>query len=290
MIKKKTKRIVKAYEKLIAVVTGKKIKRNKLTFEIHISDDCNLNCKGCYHFAPLAKKGSIYNIDQFEKDLRRIYSVFGKDIEWVHLLGGEPLLNVNVNSYIEIARDCLPEIQITLITNGILLMKMPDSFFEVCKKNDVLIDLTIYPIDLNYERIQKYVAEKGCKLRVFGDKSGDKGMRNTSLNKTSKTSAKKNFLRCRTAGICNSIKDGKIYYCSIPAYICIFNKYFNENFDNSEDGIDIHNHTATEILDFLRSPHNFCKYCDLKYKRENKVRWDFSFRKISEWTVEEQSD
>ena len=285
MIKKKTSKFRKYIEKSRAVLFGAKRKRLPMTFEIHIADGCNLNCKGCYHFSPLAPKDAIYDLDEFRRDLARMYELFGANIGWVHLLGGEPLLNNNVIDYMRVARECLGNAEISIITNGIRLMNMSDEFFESVKKYNILIDITRYPIAIDYDKVEEYALSKGCRVRIFGDKGGDFGMRNASLDKNNTRSAKYNFLRCRTGGICNSLHHGKIYYCSIPAYVCFFNEYFGENYDASQDGIDIYTHTTREVVDFLRKPHNFCKYCNLEYKKSHKVKWDFSAKDKGEWTV-----
>ena len=74
-----------------------------LCFEVHITEHCNLNCKGCYHFSPLAKEEYL-DINEFERDLRRIYELCGDNVERITLLGGEPLLHPDINRFIEVTR------------------------------------------------------------------------------------------------------------------------------------------------------------------------------------------
>ena len=72
-------------EKVFGFFFGKKPPRNPFNFEIHLNDHCNLNCKSCFHFVPLAKPDSYYPLDEFERDIKRLCSLF--DGKW---LGSPP--------------------------------------------------------------------------------------------------------------------------------------------------------------------------------------------------------
>ena len=76
-------------EKVFGFFFGKKPRRNPFNFEIHLNDHCNLNCKSCLHFVPLAKPDSHYPLDEFERDIKRLCSLFDGKFGWIHLLGGE---------------------------------------------------------------------------------------------------------------------------------------------------------------------------------------------------------
>ena len=63
-------------EKVFGFFFGKKPQRNPFNFEIHLNDHCSLNCKSCFHFVPLAKPDSYYPLDEFERDIKRLCSLF----------------------------------------------------------------------------------------------------------------------------------------------------------------------------------------------------------------------
>ena len=88
-------------ERFYAFFTGKKPRRKRFNFEVHLIDSCNLNCKGCVHFAPLAKPSSFYPLEEFEKEIKRLSELFGGRFGWIHIMGGEPLLNPNINDYLD---------------------------------------------------------------------------------------------------------------------------------------------------------------------------------------------
>lgn len=56
-----------------------KVDKNQIRFIVDIVDHCNLNCKGCGHFSPLAPK-SFLDIETFENDLRRLNELLNGNI------------------------------------------------------------------------------------------------------------------------------------------------------------------------------------------------------------------
>ena len=63
-------------EKVFGFFFWKKPPRNPFNFEIHLYDHCNLNCKSCFYFVPLAKPDSYYPLDEFERGIKRLCSLF----------------------------------------------------------------------------------------------------------------------------------------------------------------------------------------------------------------------
>ena len=50
------------------------VEKEKIRFIVDIVDHCNLNCKCCGHFSPLAPKGFL-DINTFERDLKRLHEL-----------------------------------------------------------------------------------------------------------------------------------------------------------------------------------------------------------------------
>ncbi len=63
------------------------------------------------------------------KDLTRLAELF-EGIEQMYLLGGEPLLHPEVEAFVREARRIFPATRLSLMTNGILVTRMPESFWE----------------------------------------------------------------------------------------------------------------------------------------------------------------
>jgi hypothetical protein len=89
---------------------------------------------------------------------------------------------------------------------------------------------------------------------------------------------------CSASNFCFQLSEGKLYKCWRIAYI----KYFNDRFDKrlevtENDYIDIKKVSSmNEILDKLRKPVQFCRYC--KMSGGSSVVWENSRKEIIEWT------
>ncbi len=283
MIKKRSE-ISKQMEIIKYKIIGKKSKRIPFWFEVHVIDSCNLNCSGCDHFSPLAKKNSIYELDKYEQDLKRIYELFGENCKQLHIMGGEPLTNPNIIKYLDISRCCLPNAKLQLITNGILIKSMPEKFFDACKKNNVEICVSTYPIGIDYEELYRFVKSKQVMIETFNVRTTNNVWKNMGLSKMDLLDYKKTFLECKYANNCCNLRDGMLYFCPHAAYIPLFNEYFNEKYDTTNTGIDIYEHSSKEILDFLRTPNKFCKYCHINEKNNPRTKWSVSKKQKDEWT------
>lgn len=87
--------------------------------EININDHCNLNCKGCSHFAPLAP-ASFKNFNTFLKDIKRLKQLI-PHIFKIRIMGGEPFLNPELKRYVETLKEVYPYSDLRIVTNGLLL-------------------------------------------------------------------------------------------------------------------------------------------------------------------------
>ena len=101
----------------------------QLKFEVHIVEHCNLNCKQCAHFSPLAEK-SYLPVERYERDCRRLSELFRGEMSSILLLGGEPLLHPQITEIMRVTREAFPVGRIRIVTNGILLPKMAEDFWK----------------------------------------------------------------------------------------------------------------------------------------------------------------
>ena len=270
--------IVRFYHKINKIIPSGK----ELGFEIHIAEHCNLNCKCCSHFSPLAKDGFL-SLQDFEKQIKRI-SQLTKKLRYVLLVGGEPLLHPQVCGFIEIVRKYFPDTPIELTTNGILLPKMPDSFWQTVKKHNCHIRVSGYPIDIHFEKIRKEI-DSGIKITYdYNPILHNDGFSKIPLDLDGKQNIRKNFFNCSYANSCFTLRDGRLYTCSIAAHIRFFNQYFQKNLLATEqDSINIYEvKNIKEILTFLRKPIPFCRYCKIN-NIQYKIPWGVSKKDISEW-------
>jgi len=251
---------------------------NSLYFQVHLTNHCNLKCKCCSHFSPISEEKNL-DIKILENDFKRLASLGRNKIRQIDLLGGEPLLHPEINNCLIIARKYFKRAKILLITNGILLPAEPDNFWKICKKNNIVLSISQYPISIGLNEIK----EKG---KLFGTKlifNSNNIFGHFRIDVNGKQNEIENINMCYESKNCNCLDNGKIFLCYIPACIDTFNKKFNLNIPVSKDDyIDIYeSNSIQEIMDFLKKPVPFCKYCDVKNR--NNIDWGISKRTIEEW-------
>lgn len=245
--------------------------------EINLADHCNLNCKGCGHFSPVASE-KFADLDQLATDLNRLSQLFS-NIGQFRLMGGEPLLFSAVTEALAIPRRFFPHTDLRIVTNGILLPKMDQDFWRALKANDVVIDLTKYPITLDLEKIRGLAAEYGVRLEITECNKFFAG-----LKMTGDSDPHAAIKYCRTHFYCPFLQAGRLHVCCLPATVHHFNKQFNTSIPE-DGGIDIHDHQMTGRLinSLLEQPVSTCNYCTATgYVTFD---WKVSKKELAEWEV-----
>jgi MoaA/NifB/PqqE/SkfB family radical SAM enzyme len=270
---------------------GKRLKkRGRLRFDVQLADHCNLNCTGCSNYSPIAPKNFLKK-ESFNKNCERLSLLSGGNLEDIYLFGGEPLLHPGITEIIKIARRHFQKTDIVILTNGILLPKMGDEFWDCCREYNIKITITKYPVKIDIASIKEIAKKFSVKLNVFYEKTERKFFFRP-LNLKNPTDAKKNFLFCSEANRCIILRNGRLS-CTTASNIEILNNAIMSNggfgvFEITEnDYIDIYKaKSLDEILDFLARPMPFCRYCDYS-KRSFGRKWSVSEKKLSEWILEE---
>ncbi len=255
----------------------------KLQFEVDIAEHCNLNCKCCSQFSCIAEEEYIAP-EKMRRDFKRLGELFEGICERIYLIGGEPLLHPRITECIGIAREYFPVGKISLFTNGILLLKCDEEFWDACRKNKISLIVTKYPISVDYQKI----VDKACREKVdfefFGTSEDFKFMINLGLDLEGSQDIDRNFVNCREANNCIKLKNGKLFTCTRPAAIHKFNRFFGQHLEVSEeDYIDIYEAASREeVLAKLAKPIPFCRYCNNFDKREA-MEWGRTEKNIEEW-------
>lgn len=267
--------------KLKKAVRNIREKKDKpLHIEFNLTDYCNLNCKGCTHYSPLAPE-EYQTLESLETTIKHIASIKNVElIEGVYLIGGETLLYPNLKDAMKLARRYFPKAKISIFTNGILIPKMDEEFWDLCKSEDCVIALTVYPIKFDYEIIKRTCEERGVKLEVFGDRGCKDSFFKFPLDKDKKQNAVLAHFRCISHG-CITVDNGKIFPCSISACVRHLNNAASTNFKwEKGDYIPVENLSdAKELLKLRDRPVPFCKYCS----HIETVEYGPSHRQAKEW-------
>lgn len=259
----------------------------QLQFEVHVTEHCNLNCRQCGHFSPLAEKMYL-DIEKYAKDIERLSELFNGTMTSILLLGGEPLLHPQLTEIMAITRRAFPIGRIRIVTNGILLPKMSVRFWEACKKFDVEISPSEYPIKFDYAMWEKVIKDKGVKYKALAPSQGTMqkaypicpgwdGEYDLSIS---------NYLRCPNANHCITLRDGRMYTCYVAAHAWILKKYFHLDIHLSDkNSVNIYTvDSGDELLKKLARPIPFCQYCEVVAAgKEIECEWSVSKKDRYEW-------
>lgn len=95
--------------------------------EVDIVEHCNLSCRSCSHLSPILPS-RILDPAAVARDL----TLLGRHYQAsrVNLLGGEPLLHPDLVGMIAAVRGTRVAARVRVVTNGLLLPRMPAEFWE----------------------------------------------------------------------------------------------------------------------------------------------------------------
>ena len=213
----------------------------------------------CDHFSPIADP-TFMDLNTFEKDMSRLADLMQHEMGIIKLQGGEPLLNPNVVEYMRISRELFPESIIWLFTDGILLLNEKsygsDDFWMELHKYNIEIQLTVYPIKINLDKIMEKAKKFDVKVTAFyevGDRSKKEEKRSVKHPmKIEKNCESYQFVGCYQFNESIALNNGKIYTCPMIPYIKHLNKYFETQFEVTQnDYIDIYSaNSYEEIAEF----------------------------------------
>lgn len=256
--------------------------REKLKFEVHLTEHCNLNCKGCYHFSSIAEEEYI-DVEEYLSVIDRLSDIFDGTAERILLLGGEPLLHPEIIRIMTETRQKFPDGEIAIVTNGILLPQMGDDFWTCCSEYRIQLEPTKYPLNIDYAHVEEKAKTFNVEIHFFNMADAEKTLSKQTMDITGSQPKEDNFYGCYRANECITLKGNRLYTCIIPAHIHHFDKKFSLGLPSFEsDGIDVFSNTKEEILDFLTRPIEACRYCD-RLNIESGLPWEIGKGEIDEW-------
>lgn len=258
----------------------------QLSFEVALAEHCNLRCAGCDHFSPVAEP-ELADLNEFSRDFARLSQLFSGRTQEIHLLGGEPLLHPDIAQLLAAARSCFPEAVIDVTTNGVLLGKMDEVFWEACREHGIVLRPTKYPIGLDYDALEALAEEHGVEYRYFGNTRDTlKTLSKYPLDVAGMQEPRRSFMLCYRANKCIYLQHGRLYTCTVaPTAHHLSRRFGLDMAECPEDSIDIYAaQSAGEILEFLSKPIPFCKYC-MPEKAQNGLPWRPSEGELLEWTL-----
>lgn len=229
--------------------------------QYNVAQNCNLNCKGCANYSNIYRNTNFNCAESFRNDLIELKKFFW-GVQEIKLMGGEPLLNDNICSFLIYAREIFPDSKLTIGTNGILLNKMDSKFFDVVKRNSVTFAISLYPslkhkkesleILLNKYDIDYIIMEfKGEFMKYLYDypvRTMEDGYNNCPAKE------------------CHCLDNGYLAVCSKPLYLYRLNDNFNLNIPDQSGKFNLYktNIDPWKLDELLRTPFDTCRYCGEK--------------------------
>ena len=252
---------------------------------LNILEHCNLRCKGCDHFSPLADKREIPLLI-IESDIKRFSKLMEQDIQTIGIMGGEPLLHSELPDIMTVVRKNFPHTRIQIDTNGLLLLNQKKIFWEKCRENQVVIVTTKYPIKLDYDAIEQICKKNQIEFEYYGDTGeNEKQLYKMVLDLEGQQEPREAFANCFHANNCVTLMEGKLYPCTVAPNIHIFNNKYGTHMNLCHDDyIDIYDSQITkrQVLDFLSKPIPFCRFCNTKQRTWGHI-WTTSKQEMTEW-------
>lgn len=256
-------------------------RRRPLHIEFNLTDFCNLNCKGCSHYSPVAPK-EFESLESLEGSMKAISKAKnGALIEGVYLIGGETLLYPRLKEAMVLARKYFPNAQISIFTNGILIPKLDEEFWEICRQTGCIMAITRYPLRVDYDALERCCHDHGVETEIFGDRSLKDSFFKLPLDPEKRQNPFLSHLRCCSFG-CVTVDNGKIFPCSQSACVRHLNNRFGTDFKwQPGDYIPVDKLQDVKEIKRLRSrPVPFCGYC----RHQSFTPYGPSKRELSEWT------
>jgi organic radical activating enzyme len=283
-VSQETASFLPCVKKVVKKIFGVSDKRplKLLSLEVNLANHCNLNCKGCSHFCPVAEE-RFYDIAVFERDCKRLSELTKRKINYIELMGGEPLLHPQVIEFMRIARKYFDG-TVKIVTNGILLSQQDDEFWKTCFDNRIEIVVSAYPIQINIEQIEEKAKQYKVKIIVRKEEGRElKIWYHYSMDLDGKQDIKKNFDACHSSNTYIHLDNGRLVTCYAPLVSSNFNHAFGEKLIVSpNDYIDIYKaKNIRQIMEFLSKPIPFCRYC--KPQSGEITNWEVSKKELSEW-------
>lgn len=247
-------------------------------------DQCNLNCRSCSHFSPVATPRTIETAE-LEAMFRQLPQPLDDWFSRLELMGGEPLLHPEIERILAMTGRIFPDIDTRLVTNGLLLQNMADSFLETCRDNRIAVYISVYPIELDYEAILRRLDEHGVRHGFYGEMHGTRSFIDYRLDPKGGHSAARNYARCGMGGRCLQLRDYRIYTCFLSAYAPLLNEAFQTSFGWKEDDYL----TLEQLRDknlfhrFINEATPFCRYCCME--KISSSPWHRSKGNREEWLV-----
>ena len=228
------------------------------SLEIHVVDHCNLRCAHCCSLSPVSDD-ALVSAEELRHSLGLAKSALSP--QRLKLVGGEPLLHPELIACMEGARESEIAKSVSVTTNGFLLPKMQDRFWELIDHMTV----SLYPKPSLAEKTIQFIREKAEENEVEVNwktqNSFVKMDRPEADHLGIETRAV--YTDCWLRRSCHLLAGGRFYTCTRPAHMHAVAGLEDSPF--KEDGVLLEGAGSLRerIYDYLisRKPLASCALC-----------------------------
>lgn len=177
--------------------------------ELNIVRHCNFSCAECNHNSPNAAP-KFMNYSQAGIDLEYISRI--AKFERLVIQGGEPLLHKRIIDFMYLVKEFDIANHYAILTNGSLLLSKDNEFFEVVKKLEFQIRVSLYPkLSISYEKLKRLL--EGFNINFYIEPFEEF----TKMQVVHKDKGERIWKECLWKH-CYTIHEGYLYHCPISAF------------------------------------------------------------------------
>lgn len=230
--------------------------------EVVITAHCNLRCRACAYLSPVMPTVTIPP-GQIQRDLSALARCY--HASEARVLGGEPLLHPELVTVLQAVRASGVSDRVRVITNGLLLPRMPASFWHLVDE----ISVSMYP---GRELDGDTVTDAASTATKYGVRLRTKYFRYfresyAELGTDDPTLVERIYRTCQMANVwrCNTVLNGYLYRCPQSAFLPSLFGQQGADGEPPLDGLEItvSPDFGDQLLAFLESPEPLasCAHC-----------------------------
>jgi GTP 3',8-cyclase len=228
------------------------------SLEVHIVDHCNLRCWACCSLSPFLPKWFIDPAD-LERDLNGAKRALAPTC--FKLVGGEPLLHPQILECLQIARASGISGIISVTTNGFLLPRMADRFWEMIDA----MTISLYPQPALPEPTRRLVEQRAQRhgFQVNWKRQNEFVDMDLVEARVNDAETEMVYANCWLRRRCHILSRGRFYACTRPPH---FATLFLDHARFEKDGIPLSEDAglAERIREYLlrKEPLVACLFCN----------------------------
>lgn len=235
------------------------------SFEIHVTEHCNLKCRDCCNLSPYNPK-KFMSLDEVQEICNFVKLHFKPDV--FKILGGEPTLHPQLDELLKLVKQSGVSKTVRVVTNGLLLHRMSDEFWQLIDQLTIsnYVSAPIRPkiLDEIKAKAKHYEVVLNIKhVEQFNEIHVDEAI-------TDKARVQHVYDDCWMRHRCLLVRNGRFYKCTVASYmnsyLTLKGKSINagESTYSEEDGILLQDPKFKEkALHYLNCtiPLSSCEYC-----------------------------